>query len=280
MFRIRACTVRPDDLDVVDTFKNSVLHIAAALEAKPDYLLHLINMGADVHALNNAKQTFLHSMHLSDVGRILDFHSLIGILVERHFNFECQDFNGQTAIHALTEPPISLDVLNGVVQTLEFYRIDLPTTRDNLGFRIEDQIQEMESKLELPTIEDSRFSVDGSMFFEQRDASGDGQFEEFSFVNRKVQNFKKHDWVENLEDLQQYELHADLLRSIVRSGEDPKFEDSEGRNGLHCLAEVRLDLPIPGKQFDRKAGSDLEFSTTSRERYLEQLLVAGVDPNK
>jgi len=264
----------------VDTFKNSVLHIAAALEAPPNYLLHLIDLGADVHALNNAKQTFLHLSHISSVQRILDFHDLIGSLVQRHFDFNCRDLNGQTAIHALTEPPIAPDVLIGIEQTLEFYGIDLPTYRDNLGFRIQDQLQELRSRPMLPTIEDSRFSVDGSIFLEQRDPSADGNFEEFSFVNKDFQNGKKHDWVESLDDLQQYELHADLLRSIVRSGEDPKFEDSEGRNGLHCLAEVRLDLPVPGKQLERKAGSDLEFSTTSRGRYLEQLLLAGVDPNK
>jgi hypothetical protein len=280
LFRIRACKVRPDDLDAVDTFKNSVLHIAAALEAPPGYLSRLISMGADVHALNNAKQTFLHTARISSVERILDFHTLIRNLVELQFDFRCQDLNGQTAVHALTEPPTAPDVLNGIVQTLEFYRIDLPTSRDNLGFRVQDQLQEINSKPTLLAIEDSRFSVDGSLFLEQPEASNDVQFEEFSFINRKIQNFKKHDWVENLEDLQQYELHADLLRSIVRSGEDPNFEDGEGRNGLHCLAEVRLDLPIPGKQIDRKPGSDLEFSTTSRERYLDQLLLAGVDPNK
>jgi hypothetical protein len=264
----------------VDTFKNSVLHIAAALEAPPGYLSHLISMGADVHALNNAKQTFLHTARISSVEGILDFHALFGNLVKLQFDFRCQDLNGQTAIHAITEPPVSPDVLNGIVQTLEFYRIDLPTSRDNLGFRIQDQLQELDSKPTLPATEDSRFSLDGSLFPEQLEPSSDVQFEEFSFVNRNIQDSKKHDWVENLEDLQQYELHADLLRSIVCSGEDPNFEDGEGRNGLHCLAEVRLDLPIPGMQIDPKPGSDLEFSTTSRERYLEQLLLAGVDPNK
>jgi hypothetical protein len=264
----------------VDTFKNSVLHIAASLDAEPSYLLHLIDLGADVHALNNAKQTFLHATHISNVERILDFHNLIGRLVQLQFDFQRQDYNGQTTIHALTEPPISPEVLSGIVQTLDFYRIDLPTSRDNLGFRIQDQVQEMESKPMLPGIENSRFSVDGGLFLDPREANSDSQFEEYSFVDRNIQSFKKHDWVENFEDLQQYELHADLLRSIVRSGEDPKFEDSDGRNGLHCLAEVRLDLPIPGNQFDRKPGPDLNFSTTSRERYLEQLILAGVDPNK
>lgn len=280
MFRIRACTLRPDDLDVEDTFKNSVLHIAAALNAPTSYLSHLIEIGADVHALNNAKQTFLHVTHIPSVERILDFHSLIGRLRQLQFDFQCQDFNGQTAIHALTEPPISPEVLSGIVQTLDFYGIDLPTSRDNLGFRIQDQVQEMETRSLLPIIEDSRFSLDGRLFLEPREANNDSQFEEYSFVNRNFENFKKHDWVENFEDLQQYELHADLLRSIVLAGEDPKFEDSEGRNGLHCLAEVRLDLPIPGKQFEPRSSSNLEFSATSRERYLEQLLLARVDPNK
>jgi ankyrin repeat protein len=279
LFRIRACSVRPDDLEDVDTFNNSVLHIAAALEAPPDYLSHLISMGADVHALNNANQTFLHLTHVSSVERIPDFHILIGSLVRRQFNFQRQDFNGQTAIHALTEPPVSSDILNGFVQAFQFYAIELPNSRDNLGYKIRDQLQEMESKSTLSVIEDPRFSLDREFFSGQRDANNDGQFEDLSFVNRSFQNFRKHDWIENLEDLQQYELHADLLRTIVSAGENPLYEDADGRNGLHCLAEVRLDLPIPGKLSDRKSASDLQFSTTSRERYLEQLVVAGVDPN-
>ena len=107
-------------------------------------------MGADVHALNNAKQTFLHTARISSVEGILDFHALFGHLVKLQFDFRCQDLNGQTAIHAITEPPVSPDVLNGIVQTLEFYRIDLPTSRDNLGFRIQDQLQELDSKPTLP----------------------------------------------------------------------------------------------------------------------------------
>jgi ankyrin repeat protein len=275
LFRIRACQVRPDDLEDVDTFNNSVLHIAAALEAPPHYLSRLIGMGADVHALNNANQTFLHLTHIPSVDRLPDFSVLIGTLVQRRFDFQRQDFNGQTAIHALTEPPVSPDILNGIVQALQFYAVKLPASRDNLGYKIRDQLQEMEA----PANDDSRFSLDEEYFPEQRDANSNGQFEELSFVNRSIQNFRKHDWIENLEDLQQYELHADLLRSIVCAGDDPLYEDADGRNGLHCLAEVRLDLPIPGKLSDRKSASDLQFSTTSRERYLDQLLVAGVDPN-
>jgi len=279
LFRIRACSVRPDDLEDVDTFNNSVLHIAAALEALPNYLSQLISMGADIHALNNANQTFLHLMHISSIERLSDFHILIGHLVRRQFDFRRQDFNGQTALHTLTEPPVSSDILNGIVQVFQFYAIELPTSRDNLGYRISDQLQEMDSKPMLPEIEDSQFFLDGDFFPEQRDANSDAQFEEFSFVNRNFQNFRKHEGIENFEDFQQYELHADLLRSIVCAGEDPLYEDADGRNGLHCLAQVRLDLPIDSKPTDRKFASNLQFSTTSRERYLEQLLLAGVDPN-
>jgi ankyrin repeat protein len=263
----------------VDTFNNSVLHIAAALEAPPHYLSQLIGMGADVHALNNANQTFLHLTHILSIQGLPDFHILIGKLVQRQFDFQRQDFNGQTAIHALTEPPISSDILNGIAQVFQFYAVELPTTRDNLGYKIKDQLQEIDPKNMLPSIQDTRLSLDEAYIPEQRDANSNGPIEDLSFVNRNYQNFRKHDWIENLEDLQQYELHADLLRSIVCAGDDPLYEDADGRNGLHCLAEVRLDLPIPGKLSNRKSPSDLQFSTTSRERYLEQLLLAGVDPN-
>ena len=235
-------------------------------------------MGADVHALNNGHQTFLHHAHIASAERIADLKTLIGTLVQRNFDFKQADFNGQTAIHALTEPPLSFDILNGIVQVFSFYSIDLPTSRDNLGFKIQDQLQELEAKPTWPVFEDPRFSLD-TAFFPEQPENDNRPFEELSFVDRNVQSFQKHDWVQNLDDLQQYEMHADLLRSIVSAGDEPLFEDSEGRNGLHCLAEVRLDLPLPSSLTDRKPASDPIFSMSSRERYLEQLLIAGVDPN-
>ena len=56
----------------------------------------------------------------------------------------------------------------------------------------------------------------------------------------------------------------------------PWFEDSRGRNGLHCLAEVSLKLPghLPSSQDDTPADQ-----RPPRERYLDGLLNAGVDPN-
>ncbi len=48
-------------------------------------------------------------------------------------------------------------------------------------------------------------------------------------------------------DLQQYEYHADLLRTIPKAVDLSWFEDSDGLNGLHCLAEVSLKLLLPGR---------------------------------
>jgi hypothetical protein len=80
---------------------------------------------------------------------------------------------------------------------------------------------------------------------------------------------KKCTVIETLEDLLIYEKHADLLRTILYAGHSPWFEDSRGRNCLHCLAEVSFDLP-----HETGNTSTIWESTKdagARERYLENL---------
>jgi hypothetical protein len=92
-------------------------------------------------------------------------------------------------------------------------------------------------------------------------------------------NYGKHTFIETIEDLQLYEQHADLLRTILKACTEPRYEDLSGRNGLHCLAEVSLDLPIPGVAFRPETNANDGNHRTPRERYLEDLLRAGVDPD-
>jgi ankyrin repeat protein len=74
------------------------------------------------------------------------------------------------------------------------------------------------------------------------------------------------------------EYHADLLRTILKAGDMPWLEDFRGRNGLHCLAEVDFELPIPTNSSSQ--GNSLEEKEEgTRQRYLDSLLDAGVNPN-
>ena len=274
LFRIHTQAVREDDLDRVDTFHNSVLHIATTLGSPPNYLAWLISMGADVHKLNNGNQTFLHLIHPPDIESLREFRILLGSLVRRGFNFEQQDHNGQTTLHALTQWSIPWKILSEILQSFQCYGIDLPKCRDNLGHTVAEQLREKGFKLQWPFNDDYSSSAahDDPHLKQQKSAIT-------SYVDGIHTFSRSFPFVQSLEDLRQYELNAELLRTIVQAGDDPSFEDTKGRNGLHCLAKVRLDLPTSDDHSDRDPTSPAEFSMTRCERYLEQLLVAGVNPN-
>ncbi|KUJ20736.1 ankyrin [Mollisia scopiformis] len=272
LFRIRTCAVREEDLESVDTFGNSVLHIAACLGAAPTYLTSMIIMGANIHSLNNADQTFLHLISLSDISAIRDFPALLGALVKRRFNFQQQDHNGQTALHSLTQYSTPWRVLSGMLQSFQFHGIDLPTSRDNRGYTVAEQLREQGFKLSWP--------YDEEHFLTTPDVASQPQPQKHlrvsSYPTDPQTINSKFLLSASPELLQEYEKHAELLRVIVQAGKNPSFEDSEGRNGLHCLAEVRLDLPTSKEPND---GIDPALNSPW-EQYMEQLLLAGVDPNR
>ncbi|PSS00512.1 hypothetical protein BD289DRAFT_479408 [Coniella lustricola] len=81
---------------------------------------------------------------------------------------------------------------------------------------------------------------------------------------------------------------ASMIRIVIASYEDPKVEDDTGRNGLQCLAEIRLDNPLsstPTSPTPDQSGSnngtkrkrgkddpDKPKPVELRARYLEGLL--------
>jgi ankyrin repeat protein len=266
LFRIRACIVRKDDLNEVDAFGNSVLHIVASLEAPPSYLLSLVQQSANVNSLNNANQTFLHLVSISNTSQIADFRLLLKVLARRHFNFEQQDDNGQTACHALTGLSVDEDILAEVVQCFQLY--GLPTSRDSLGATVSSQLRGAAQSLVLEHQYTQFQQVDDLPI-----VTATRLPPENNEVDPTIDKVERHGSIETIEDLQEYEFHADLLRTILRAGEDPAFEDADGRNGLHCLAQVSFDLPQ--STLDPHQPSSFE----KKETYLDQLLLAGVNPN-
>jgi hypothetical protein len=96
------------------------------------------------------------------------------------------------------------------------------------------------------------------------------------------QNYEKHNGIETVADLREYEHHANLLRTIRKAGLWAWFEDSNGRNGLHCLAEVLLKFSVHGAPSSNVPHTKLDDPARAlnpRERYLIDLLNSGVDPN-
>jgi hypothetical protein len=85
--RIIERTIRAADINEIDTFGNSTMHVSATMLAPPSYLISLVNLGAMVNSLNNAGQIFLHLVKPEVLNYSDDFCYLLEILSIQGFNF-------------------------------------------------------------------------------------------------------------------------------------------------------------------------------------------------
>ncbi|KAE8443631.1 hypothetical protein EG329_001489 [Mollisiaceae sp. DMI_Dod_QoI] len=139
--------------------------------------------------------------------------------------------------------------------------IPIPTSRDNLGYTIREQLEQAGC---------DKHIIQG-LFAAAREPKYD--------QNHCLPNYGVNTAIETVEDLTLYAQHAELLRDIRTSLNNSLHEDAKGRNGLHCLAEVSLDLPIPKDLVSSEHENTLPTPQTQRERYLEGLLKSRVDAN-
>jgi ankyrin repeat protein len=266
---VRNDTIQPKH-NQHDIFGNSALHIAAALGKPLEYLLHLLGLDANVHALNSGNQTFLHLLQPVSIKNSVELYYLLKLLQAKKFDFHQRDDHGQTPLHLITRPWIPWAVLGGTATCLCVLEIIIPLSRDNLGRTITGQLTE--SDLNKSKITRLQQEVDD--YFQVSRSSC-----EFAVEDAEVSclpNYGIQTSIETMEDLLVYEQHADLLRTIVKSCEFPQFEDANGRNGLHCLVEAR-NLPLPSTVPGHKAASDIALSSSRREAYLKDLILTGVD---
>jgi len=278
--------VRSQGINEIDPFGNSILHVAASFCAPIPYIIKLIKQEANINATNAAGETFLHLLYApneeDDVCSLLEFLS-----IER-FNFGQHDQHGQTSLHLLTRPWLPQQYLVKVIRKIQSLGFVLPTSRDNLGFTLLRQMNHLGTQaLGFDPSQEIAFRLSLGLTCETqgyivRPHSPAPLVNSTLNGDECLQYYEKQKFVHNLEDLRRYEHHADLLRTIIKAGDKPWSEDSKGRNGLHCLAEVAFDLSLsdkaatlPRSQQDDKATN----SDARRESYLEGLLAAGVNPN-
>jgi len=297
--RIVQHTIRPKDVHEVDTFGNSIIHIAASLLAPPSYLISLINMGADVNSLNNAGQTFLHLIKPEVLEHRNDFCQLLEILTIRGFNFSQQDPLGQTPLHLLLRPWIRSDILHAIITQLDTLLVhrQMSTGRDCFGYTVIGQMNMQgaeSSELNIAEINLEQAILSLACETETRIADPNGlQFTKSNSYRKdpnsknepSARNYENHPSIKTVEDLLKYEQHVDFWRTIVAAKHSPSVEDSNGRNGLHCLAEsspVSPDMPLPSAlmdQVERFRNTVYADGSDHLEGFVKALLAAGVDPN-
>jgi ankyrin repeat protein len=265
-----------------DQFGNTILHVAASLRLRVPYILKLIDQKASINATNVAGQTFLHLLYVPNEAE--DLCTLLEILSISGFNFYQQDQHGQTSLHCLTRAWLPFQYLTKVIRKAYSLGIVTKNSRDNRGFTLMEQMNLLKlgfkgvanMSFNLPRSSVSTLTASLDVHPNSRDFWA---YTTFDF-NQGHMSHEKLKIIETVDDRQRY-YHADLLRTIVKAGNMSQFEDDRGRNGLHCLAEVMIDMPQANSPTSATQTSKEEVSgiRTKREEYLEGLLAAGVNPN-
>ena len=207
-----------------DHFGNTPLHLIASLEGYRQVLFGMVFHGANVRATNKGHQTFLHVLNeewFSDLsGPSAPLKQLLTFLLESAPDLVYEtDLYGRTFFHRARSLILDPDVLTGLLSP--FHPI-AASRRDAFGFTplpnpLPNPATSRQGSL-APFEEDSaspNTGTTGPNPSEKRPSSAD----EVSFLA----------------------YHARLVQVIQSSYNDAHVEDSEGRNGLHCLAEAIIN---------------------------------------
>jgi hypothetical protein len=293
--RILENAIKPSDLHETDSFGNSILHISAAMLA-PKHLISLIKLGASTSTLNNAGQTFLHLIKPELLDHCDELCSLLELLSEQSFSFAQLDHLGQSPLHLLVRPWIPTNTLLQIIVMIGSLPIhsQVSSARDCFGYTISEELNRQESSCSWSEVDRAILSLTCEASVPIRDSTDlvfgepnlwrprpETPLQSFNPKDAQpAQNYENHPNIENIDDLVQYEQHVDHWRTILTGKQLPWFEDSSGRNGLHCLAEASLvtpDKPLPHRLLAQLQswGDPIH----DRAGLVNVLLATGVNPN-
>jgi ankyrin repeat protein len=238
-----------------------------------DHLFQTILSDQEIHILNaqnTAGQTLLHVLHASWFQPHNQFllQQLLDILAQKGFDFSTRDYYGRSFSHILLLRDASAELRNHLLQLCKATDYQ---KRD--AFNVTPTYAVIpEPSFGINRAYTQAMDLDPPAPMSRQDSSTDPY---------------------HMHEISQ---ETSLLRSINDAETNPRFEDSEGRNGLHCLAAATLStstitqkyyLDENGEPTDRKRRKDKITKDSDSSTYrlklrfllLERLLGAGVDPN-
>ncbi|KAB5585529.1 hypothetical protein GE09DRAFT_1210138 [Coniochaeta sp. 2T2.1] len=252
-----------------DCFGNAPLHLFAALESYQEPLFGMVLNSPDVRATNNAGQTFLHVLNIewfSDLTSLsAPLKQLLAYLRDTDPDMVyVKDVYGRTFFHRAHSLIRDSEVLDGILSP---FNPALSSRRDAFGFN---PLANTHLGGEGPFIPPRRISLLTPLPEERPNSS---KSRTTSRTSDEEDAFVAY--------------HTRLLQIIHASYDNPRTEDEEGRNGLHCLAEVILNQQTmdehrnavsTGRSLKRKhdrhtpEGGPAEGPLASRLRHLQGLL--------
>jgi ankyrin repeat protein len=232
----------PANAAIQDSFGNTPLHLFAALPGYQETLFRMVvNSGSEgLRATNTAGQTFLHVLNLEWFTDVTNSSAPLRRLLA-HITECCPDAVYETDVygrtffhraHSLVRDPSLLASL------VSLFNPELASRRDAFGFN---------------PVTDTDPASHSPYIPPRRTGSLSPQVEDLA---RSSPNSRPHSSSSEGSFLA---YHARLVQVIQSSYTNPRIEDAEGRNGLHCLAEAILNQ----QTMDRHVRSSSSSSSTS-----------------
>ncbi|OLN93297.1 Ankyrin-like protein [Colletotrichum chlorophyti] len=276
---------QPSDKDFaqLDAFGNTILHLLAASGANHAHLFKAIESSPNPSATNSAGQTFLHVLHDSWFSHHVDYlFQILRDLQRSGFEMYARDVYGRNFCHVLDSKDASIldqETKNALLK--QFNAMDY-CRRDAFG-----NVPES-APIGLPIRRAYTSAIGRDMAPEYN-----------PHALRKISS--------------PIEQQAELLKIVNAAHKNPRVQDSQGRNGLHCLADAilsqdslfnrfpnhfqdlgteeqqqqqqqqqqaapsrkrKLNKPVLSKSLDSS-----KERLTVRERVVKDLIELGVDPN-
>lgn len=235
----RAASVRqgPEDASSVDRFGNTPLHIFAASDSQPDLetTLYLLESGlADPSRTNNAHQTFLHVLGPIWFYGMNDHNAplyrLLNFLFAHHKNLTyAPDVYGRTFFHQLDRFAPDPNAIEYIDQ---HYESEIP--RDAFGIKPPSR------------------AVDTSFAPPRRTGT--------TALSPLAEEAPEDDFTTR---------DMGLASIVTEAYSNPALEDSQGRNGLHCLAEMQFITSSPSSP-DPNTPNPLHPPTTNTKGSLKR----------
>ncbi|KAH7008357.1 hypothetical protein EDB80DRAFT_435053 [Ilyonectria destructans] len=262
-----------------DVLGNTILHFLAA-RAQPVVLFSALAVFGAVTDLNTGGQTFMHCLgpQWFNLGSLEPLRLLLKYLKSIDFDLNGRDIYGQSIFHILARRIPGSAAMKDTMAC--YYTKGYFLKRDAFGY-----LPSMTLEPALGLRGQSAWGHEDDRTSSLQSGPNDSLIPIDIECDRNVSNSSNQPTDCLFID------HGQLLAIINKASADPKIEDSNGGNALHCLAAVALstgsveatrEVPrhtrsTPGR--NRRTNADPRRESQLRLEILEGLLLTGVDVN-
>ncbi|PMD34833.1 ankyrin [Hyaloscypha variabilis F] len=232
------------DLRFRDIFGNTALHMLACRGADITVIFKALKQGADPNAKNSAGQTFAHLFSRQFLRTLAEDKIVLASVLPKlalfNFRFHDCDLFGRSFFHVLTLE--ARDVASNALEGLKWLDTRNRPARDAFGWT--------------SAIDPTTQAAATAPF--QRTYTL-AELAKHPHLSSGQNTPKEDDATESADPNYLIFKHARLLETARLAIDVPDIEDTQGRNGLQCLAEASLSL-----------GDEEEVSTANNKRKRDQ----------